>query len=221
MQAGVSLGGASLINTEFKTYGGVPVSYNGVFSEQPLAALARDTLLPLRVERGGAGRLFYTASLRYGIPAELASARDEGLGVFVETFDADGNPVKNGRLTAGKTYTRKVHLSSSRDRTFVALRAPVPSGAEIIDSTFVTSSTVPIKEDEEETYEYDRSPPLRFIMDDEVRYHWDFLSAGRQEITFRFRAVMPGVYPTPGAWAECMYEEEIFGRSSGELVRIE
>jgi uncharacterized protein YfaS (alpha-2-macroglobulin family) len=31
---------------------------------------------------------------------------------------------------------------------------------------------------------------------------------------------MPGIYPTPPAQAECMYEEEVFGRSAGELIRI-
>jgi uncharacterized protein YfaS (alpha-2-macroglobulin family) len=224
LNAGVSLGGVSLFNAEFKNYGGVPVSYNGLFSEQPLAGLSRDTLLPLRIDRNGSGRLYYTASLRYGIPAELAGARDEGLCVYVETFDSDGNPVKDGRLIAGRTYTRKIVLSSSRDRTFVALRAPIPSGAEIVDSTFVTSSTAPPVEGndgERETWDYYRTPPVRFIMDDEARYHWDFFRTGKQEIGFRFRAVMPGIYPTPPASAECMYEEEIFGRSSGELVRIE
>ncbi|MDR2952005.1 MAG: alpha-2-macroglobulin, partial [Treponema sp.] len=73
LQAGVSLGNASLLNAEFSKYGGTPVSYNGVFQEEPLSGLARDALLPLRIERSGAaGTLFYTASLRYGIPAELA-----------------------------------------------------------------------------------------------------------------------------------------------------
>jgi uncharacterized protein YfaS (alpha-2-macroglobulin family) len=230
LAANVSLGEASLLNAEFKTYGGVPVSYNGYFAENPLVDLARDTLLPLRIERSGTGRLYYTASLRYGIPVELAGPRDEGLGVFVETFDSDGNPVKDGRLKPGKTYTRRIIVSSSRDRTFVALRAPIPSGAEIVDATFVTSSTVPpSSEDERESgnewdyryRDYYQAPPLRFIMDDEARFHWDFFKAGRQQVEFRFRAVMPGIYPTPPASAECMYEEEIFGRSGGELVRIE
>jgi uncharacterized protein YfaS (alpha-2-macroglobulin family) len=228
LNAKVSLGGASLFSAEFKTYGGAPVSHNAGFSAKPLDALARDTPLPLRIERSGPGRLYYTASLRYGIPTELAAARDEGLGVFVETFDSEGKPVKDGKLIPGKTYTRRINLSSSRDRTFVALRAPVPSGAEIVDAAFVTSSTAaPAAEsaadaDDARTYgEYYQAPPMRFIMDDEARFHWDFFKAGRQEIEFRFRAVMPGVYPTPPAQAECMYEEEIFGRSAGELIRIE
>jgi len=54
-----------------------------------------------------------------------------------------------------------------------------------------------------------------------VRFHWDFFRAGRQQVEFRFRAVMPGIYPTPPASAEGMFEEEVFGRSAGELVRIE
>ncbi|MCL2126750.1 MAG: alpha-2-macroglobulin, partial [Treponema sp.] len=223
----VTLGGAPLFNAEFKSYGGTPVSYNGTFLEKPVIGLPRDTLLPLRIERSGPGRLYYTASLRYGIPVELAGARDEGLGVFVETFDSEGRPVNDGRLKAGNTYTRRVTVSSSRDRTWVALRSPVPSGAEIIDTAFITSSTVPPPPEETE-YGWDywarsfyRPPPLRFIMDDEVRFHWDFFRSGRDQVEFRFRAVMPGIYPTPPAAAECMYEDEIFGRSAGELARIE
>jgi uncharacterized protein YfaS (alpha-2-macroglobulin family) len=228
LSGNVSLGGKALFSAEFTGYGGVPVSYNGTFTENPINQLPRDTLLPLRIERtGAAAKLYYSASLRYGIPVELAGARDEGLGVFVETFDADGQAVKNGRLEAGKTYTRRVTVSSSRDRTHVALRAPIPSGAEIIDAVFVTSSTVPppaektTEEENRRKYrdrDYYQPSPLRFIMDDEARFHWDFFKAGRQQVEFRFRAVMPGVYPTPPAAAECMYEEEIFGRSAGELI---
>jgi uncharacterized protein YfaS (alpha-2-macroglobulin family) len=104
----------------------------------------------------------------------------------------------------------------------VALRAPVPSGAEIVDAAFVTSSTVPPKENENERedWRYYQPPPVRFIMDDEAVFHWDFFPAGKKEVEFRFRAVMSGIYPTPPAQAECMYEEEIFGRGAGELYRI-
>jgi uncharacterized protein YfaS (alpha-2-macroglobulin family) len=94
-----------------------------------------------------------------------------------------------------------------------------------VDAVFVTSSTTPPAEKEEAAGEWDwryyEEEPLRFIMDDEIRFHWDFFRAGRREVEFRFRAVMPGIYPTPPASAECMYEEEIFGRAGGELIRIE
>jgi uncharacterized protein YfaS (alpha-2-macroglobulin family) len=214
--AGTSIGGANR---------GTPVARAWTFGDPPLDSIERDTLLPLRIEREGTGRLFYTASLRYGIPTELAAPRDEGISVFAETFDSSGKAVRDWVLVPGKTYTRKITVSSSRDRTFVALKAPVPSGAEIVDAVFVTSSTVPPPgENERDDREFNRwnweAPPVRFIMDDQAIFHWDFFPSGKKEVEFRFRAVMPGIYPTPPAHAECMYEEEIFGRSAGELYRI-
>ncbi|MDR3337223.1 MAG: alpha-2-macroglobulin [Treponema sp.] len=229
----VSLGGSALFSPVFESYGGVPVTEIYSLSGSPLAELSRNTLHPLRFERSGsvsgAGRVFYTANLRYGIPAELAGMREEGLGVFVETLDSEGKPVTGGRLAAGKVYTRRVIVSSSTSRTYVALRAPVPSGAEIVDVSFVTSATPPPEggntpdpaalnggfwDEREET-------PKQFIMDNEVRFHWDYFPPGRKEAVFRFRAVMPGVYPTPPAQAECMYETEVFGRAAGELAVIQ
>jgi uncharacterized protein YfaS (alpha-2-macroglobulin family) len=217
------LGGTRLLEAAFSpASAGMPVIKTWTFGETPLDTIGRDTLLPLRIEREGTGQLYYTASLRYGIPTELAAARDEGLSVFAETLDSAGNQVRNGALTPGRTYTRKVTVSSSRDRTFVALRAPVPSGAEIVDAAFVTSSTLPPKEDDgrDEYYRDREAPPVRFIMDDEAVFHWEFFPAGKKEVEFRFRAVMPGIYPTPPVQAECMYEEEIFGRGAGELFQI-
>jgi uncharacterized protein YfaS (alpha-2-macroglobulin family) len=220
----LSLGGTQLLEAAFQPSKGIPVSRSWTFGESPLDTIQRDTLLPLRIERAGEGQLYYTASLKYGIPTELASARDEGLSVFAETIDSAGNPVRDGVLVPGRTYTRKVTVSSSRDRSFVALRAPVPSGAEIVDAVFVTSSTVPPKENDTEQDEYywwnREEPPVRFIMDDEAVFHWENFPSGKKEVEFRFRAVMPGIYPTPPVQAECMYEEEIFGRGAGELYRI-
>jgi len=229
LNASASLGEVKLIAADFDNFTSLPVSFNGRFEESPINTITRDVLLPLRIERSGIGRLFYTTTLRYGIPVELAGARDEGISVFAQTFDAAGNPVTNGRLRAGATYTRRVTVSTSRDRTHIALRAPIPSGAEIVDATFVTSpSDPPFAEDAEQENEADfwfwnsrRPLPVRFVMDNEVRFHWDFFGAGRQQVEFRFRAVMPGVYPTPPTSAEGMFEEEIFGRSAGELIRIE
>lgn len=218
LQASVKLDRKSFLKAEWKSHGGLPVTARYTFAEYPLTDARRDAVIPLRIESEGAGNLYYAASLRYGVPVELAGARDEGIGVFVETLDENGNAVK-GNLALGKTYIRRVVVSSSRVRTFLAMRAPVPSGCEIVDASFVTSSTVPPSENED-VWRTWRTRFQRFIMDDEVRFHWDYFSAGREEVTFRFRAVMPGVYPTPPVQAECMYEPEIFGRSSGELAQI-
>jgi uncharacterized protein YfaS (alpha-2-macroglobulin family) len=232
LTARAELDSQTLVSGQFNSYTQLPLLSVKSFDDEPLTGMKRDTLLPLRISREGSGRLFYTASLRYGMPAELAGMRDEGIGVFVETFDSDGSVVTDGILIPGKTYTRRITVSTPRDRTFVALRAPIPSGAQVLDAAFVTSSTVPPEEAENgngyRPYDMDyfdrewyEKPPVQFIMDNEVRFCWDWFPRGKKEAEFRFRAVMPGVYPTPPASAECMYEEEVFGRSSGELIRIQ
>jgi uncharacterized protein YfaS (alpha-2-macroglobulin family) len=232
LTARAELDSQTIVSGQFNSYVQLPLLSVKSFDDEPLAGMKRDTLLPLRISREGSGRLFYTAGLRYGMPAELAGMRDEGIGVFVETFDSDGLVVTDGILAPGKTYTRRITVSTSRDRTFVALRAPIPSGAEVLDAAFVTSSTVPPEETEDDHddryYDMDyfdrewyEAPPVQFIMDNEVRFCWDWFPRGKKEAEFRFRAVMPGVYPTPPASAECMYEEEVFGRSAGELIRIQ
>jgi uncharacterized protein YfaS (alpha-2-macroglobulin family) len=221
--ADTSLAETLLQSVSFNSYGAVPVSNIFNFEDDPLQSISRDTLLPLRIEKNGPGNLYYTASLKYGMASELAMARDEGIGVFAETYDENGNEVSDGVLIAGKTYTRKVVVSTSRARTNLALRVPIPSGAEIIDAVFVTSSTEPPREDNQAD-EYDWynwvEPPVQFVMNDEVQFHWGNFKQGLQEVEFRFRAVMPGIYPVPAANAECMYEAEVFGRSNGELIQI-
>jgi uncharacterized protein YfaS (alpha-2-macroglobulin family) len=200
--ANTSLVGTLLQSSVFNSYGGVPVSNVFTFEDDLLKNISRDTLLPLRIERNGEGNLYYTASLKYGLATELADARDEGISVFVKTFDENGNEVNDGILIAGKTYTRKAVISTSRARTNLALRVPVPSGAEIIDAVFVTSSTEPPQENnrrEEIDWSNWIEPPIQFVMNDEVQFHWGYFKQGLQEVEFRFRAVMPGIYPTPAA----------------------
>lgn len=222
------LDGHTLLEGAFAASSSAPLYGRFMADDEPLKALKRNALLPLRIERSGTGSLYYTASLRYGIPSELAGGRDEGFGVYTETTDDKGAPVTDGIYIAGKTYIRRVVLSSPKARTYVAVRVPVPSGAEIVDATLATSAEErplpPGAAGDSVTESSDKSwytnEPLRFIMDDEIQFQWDYFPPGKRELVFRFRAVQPGVYPTPPAQGECMYQGEIFGRSAGELARI-
>ena len=67
---------------------------------------------------------------------------------------------------------------------------------------------------------WDYYEPVQEIMDNEVRYFFDEFYPGLQEVAFLFRTTTPGVYPTPPAQAMAMYEEEVFGRTSGTLMVI-
>ena len=100
------------------------------------------TLLPLTFGLTGKGTLYYTAELRYALLAAGVEPRDEGIGIATEILDDKGAIVTGTDLALGKVYTMRVVFYSSQDRTYLALRAPIPSGAEPIDGSLLTSQIV-------------------------------------------------------------------------------
>ena len=229
LTAAASLPGGDLLTAAFKGAAAKPVFQMFSFKEQPVSGAKRDTLLPLRFTKTGTGQLYYTASLAYALPQERQKPRDEGLGVSCTIRDiaADKIVTPNSEnssmitLESGKTYEMAIRLSSGKDYTFVALRAPIPSGAEILDAAFVTTASNDYEEkDTEESWTDWRDPSKQQIYDNEVQYFWNSWDKGGTTVRFKFRAARRGVFPCPPATAECMYENEIFGRSSGVLYVI-
>jgi hypothetical protein len=214
-----------LLQGSFADLGAKPVTQTFNFSDSIMAGLERDRMFQLNFNRRGTGNIYYTASLRYAIPAELQFFRDEGMGVFLSIYDVNtGEEIKSSALQAGRTYRARVRVSSTRDRSFVALRVPVPSGAEILDMAFVTTASY---DDAGGAGGNDTSSRRgswishQVIYDNEIQYFWDRFNKGEATVSFLFRTARRGVYPTPPVQAECMYEPEIFGRSRGMLYTIE
>jgi hypothetical protein len=190
--------------------------------------------LPLTFSLDGTGTLYYTAELRYAIAAEEVEARDEGIGIAAEVQDADGKTVDGTALALGQVYRMRLVFYSSRDRTFVALRAPIPSGAEPIDGSLVTSQIVKPPADQNasadsadendngDSGDEELSPPAYTsrIYDSEVRFFFDQLDRGKHEVSFLFRTTTPGAFPTPPVQAELMYQPEVFGRTDGAVYTI-
>jgi alpha-2-macroglobulin len=227
--AKVLLNDKELLSNSFKGIVTEPFVKNFSF-DGDLKDFPKNKLLPLKFKKDGIGELFYSATVRYALPAEVVKARDEGFGIYTEVLDVDGKTVTGKNLELGATYRMKAVISSSKKRNFVAARIPVPSGAEILDSSFVTTST--LKQDaasgdsgndfmedysQKDYYSYG---PLQKIMDNEVQYFFDEFYNGKEEVQFVFRITSPGIYPTPPAYVECMYEEEVFGRTAGKLFVV-
>ncbi|MBQ1795610.1 MAG: hypothetical protein II110_08000, partial [Treponema sp.] len=234
--AEVLLNGKELASGKFKGLGAQPVEKTISSGEGEFDSLPKGKELPLEFKKNGDGNLYYTVSMRYALPAEEQVARDEGICVYTEITDVKtGELVTDGNLKEGNVYREKVVVSSTYQRNYLALRAPVPAGAEILNAAFATTGTMPTVagEEDDEYDEYDDSYYDRYysssnwwlsyrgIYDSEVQYFWDTFPRGHQEVEFMFRAVRKGQYNVPCTSAECMYEPEIFGRSSGIKCRIE
>ncbi len=238
LNAVATLDGKTLAETSFKGINARPLTSKFEFTDSSLSTLPKNKMIPLAIEKKGKGALYYTASLRYAIPSEKQTARDYGLGTLFTLYDnSTGEEIKAKEgsniieLEGGKTYKVKINLSSTYDRSYIALRAPVPSGAEILDATFATNPSEAenesgqgrYSEDSENFDSYyggDHYMSNQEIYDNEVQFFWDYFAKGKTLAEFKFRAVRRGVYPTPPVTAECMYEPEVFGRTGGLLYII-
>lgn len=218
--AEVLLNKKSVLEGKFKGVGAVAAETTIDFNEEPVKSMPRNKELEIQFKKKGTGKLFYTASMKYAIPAEKQFAKEEGLCVFTEIFDGEtGEKISGNELVAGKAYKMKVYLSSTRNRQFVALRVPVPAGCEIMNAAFVTTGTLPINMTDGE-FTYNSGLSYEGIYNSEVQYFWDYFPRGHQEVEYAFRAVRKGEYNTPSSTAECMYEPEIYGRSAGKKWTI-
>ncbi|HVO39323.1 MAG TPA: alpha-2-macroglobulin family protein [Spirochaetia bacterium] len=232
--AKVTLGGNDIAGAGFKGFSKAPfkkqvpaADLSALAARQPGAGAA-GAQMPLSFGLTGTGTLYYTAELRYALDAGSVDPRDEGIGIAAEITDAKGAIVDGTTLKLGQVYRMRLVFYSSRDRTFLALRAPIPSGAEPIDGSLATSQIVkpPAQQvgsdngdSEEQTLEEEPGYTTR-IYDNEVRFFFDQVDRGKHEVSFLFRTTTPGAFPTPPVQAELMYQPEVFGRTSGAVFTI-
>ena len=214
-----------IMSEKFKGAAAKPQTLKLPFEDKFISSLPRDKMLPLSFEKTGNGRLYYTAQMTYALPDEAQTRRDEGIKLEYTIAESESGAAANDipgdsslvELESSKLYKATVKILSARDRDYLALRCPIPSGAEILDSTFVTTGAAGAIQTSGDWRHWISN---KNIHDNEIQFFWDSFKSGEFEVTFTFRASRRGVYPTPPVQAECMYEPEVFGRSDGYLFVV-
>ena len=215
------LGENKILQGQFSGAGAKPVDVNLSYTELMEKGISTGKEIPLQIKKEGEGPLFYTLSMKYALPAVEQIARDEGLCIYTEIINArTGQLVTDNVLEIGQVYKQKVYITTTKTRTFVAVRAPVPAGCEILNSAFATTiSTGTVEEEsgfEDPAFSRRSSISHQDIYKADIRCFWNYLPMGTQSFEFIFRPVRAGEYDAPGILGECMYETEVFGRSSGK-----
>lgn len=238
----VDIGGTNVITHEFKRKKGILKVITDLFTEEKqesysinlpfngnvLSRLQRDKMYPINLKMDGKGVMYYTLTYTYALPFEIVLPRDEGFSIYTEIRDLDDNALQNqAELKLGETYRMRIVVSTSKNRNYAILRVPVPSGSEILDASFVTTAAYQNKDkknkNNQDNYDYWEggwNEPMQKIYDNEVQYIFDYFKKGKEEMEFLFRVTNPGIYPTPPVTIECMYEEEVFGRTGGALFLL-
>jgi len=249
VRLGVSLDGKTLIDRVLS--GGNTLREGFPLEAEPLSTFEKNRPLMLKLESrestSESGDLYYAATLRYALPVETALPRDEGIEVFSQIETLGGKVLDVTALPLGETLRMRVSISTLSRRSYLKLIVPIPSGAEIVDPSFVTTGSygdqggtmsetwtretvlgdslqavaegyVTFAPDQWYFWFY---RPIQSIYDNAITYTWEDFYPGQRDVSFLIRTTTPGIYPTPPVNASLIFEPEVFGRGPGKLAVIQ
>ena len=188
---------------------------------------------PASGEQSGEGQLYYTAHLRYFVPAARVQALDRGIIVARQytrvdaDADADNPDAIVDGAEVGDVIRVKLTVIAPTDLYYVVVEDPLPAGCEAVDVTLNTTSVVGERPEvrnltaEDEDYWYRRYGwgwwwfSHSEIRDEKVALFASYLPRGVYEYSYLMRASVPGEFNVIPATAYEMYFPEVFGRSDG------
>ncbi len=181
-------------------------------------------LIITRVPESGAGRLYYSAWLRYFLPVETLAARNEGISLArryesVDSATLESTGAATESVAVGDIVQVRLTVDAPNDLYFFTLEDPIPAGFEVLDPSLMTTAQgvpAPAQErvDERGPFWFD-AWSSHIIRDEKVALFADRLPRGSYEYTYFLRATVPGTFNVLPAVAYEQYHPEVFGRSEG------
>ncbi len=181
----------------------------------------------LTIERlPGDGKLWYTAHLRYFLPAQDILASSQGIGIAREylPYGAKADELTAGVRTCqvGDVIQVKLTIMAPNDLHYLVVEDWLPAGFEAVDTSLKTTSaayeepTLTGKERRWWWY-YVTSTDLR---DEKAVLFATRLPKGTYEYTYLIRATAAGEFRTIPTFAYEMYFPEVWGRSDGGVFTV-
>ncbi|MBI3006221.1 MAG: hypothetical protein HYY49_12520, partial [Ignavibacteriales bacterium] len=196
-------------------------NFKTAFRAFPMSELVVGAEYPLDFKKQGAGRLYYTVRMNYYPKAET-KAKEEGISVTKEISDLASSTGEQSSIKAGTMAKITLTVSSNQDRNFIVVDDPIPAGFEIVNTSFETTSTAEIEEEQNSQEKWWRNPfQHREMYDDRALFFADYFAAGVYTVSYLVRVTSFGTFQMPATRAEGMYEPEVFGQTSSKSMRVE
>ncbi|MEA3406795.1 MAG: Ig-like domain-containing protein [Chloroflexota bacterium] len=211
--------------------------------EQPIRSqismenLRRDAANVVSIERyatgdqTGEGKLYYSAFLRYFLPADQIEALNRGIIVNRQYLLEDSEETTT-KAQVNDVLIVKLTLIAPNDLYYLVLEDPLPAGCEAIDASLETSRSAEevsrlerVEEGEKSAqqalpYWYHPWPTHTELRDEKAILFADHLPRGTYEYTYRVRCSTPGDFHVMPVSAYEMYEPDVFGRSAGTSFTV-
>jgi hypothetical protein len=207
-------------------------------SQFPISALRLEGDNDLIFERTatggqkGTGKLYYSAFLRYFLPAEQLRPLNRGIIVDRQYYLVSDLKKAVTQANVNDVVVVNLTLVAPNDLYFLVLEDPLPAGCEAIDTSLKTTSAAAqgpelgSKEGKEKP-QVDREWPGEWywashseLRDEKVALFASFLPKGTYVYTYSLRCTTPGEFKVMPATAYEMYFADVFGRSGGTSFSI-
>ncbi len=185
----------------------------------------------LRIEREGAGRLYYATRLSYALDDSTATETNAGVEITREySVQRQGrwqlltSPI---RVARGELVRVDLYVSLPAARNFVVVDDPVPGGLEPVNRDLATASSVDADAGAftaaggafwfkyGDWSEYGVSLwnfYHRELRHESARFYADYLPAGHYHLSYAAQAVAEGEFSAAPVKAEEMYDPDVYGK---------
>ena len=199
---------------------------------RPIGAADPGTRAELTIERAGAGRLYYSARMRYAPTDAAAIEVNAGIDLHREySVQRDGewllltNPML---IRRGELVRVDIYASLPTARHFVVIDDPVPGGLEPVNRDLANASAVDADAGEfqaaggswwfrfSDWHSYGASRWSFYhqeLRHDAVRFYSEYLPPGNYHVSYSAQAIAVGQFSVIPTHAEEMYDPDVYGKS--------
>jgi uncharacterized protein YfaS (alpha-2-macroglobulin family) len=225
--------------------GSIPAQHSA-FSNKSIMEPEKDILLPTKradgkvaIHKKGPGKLYYTSMMTYYRqikPGEFVAQKSmpDGLKMRREFFklvpgkpDSSGyvkfkaEALPNRTVKAGETILMKVYVESPTEVPYTYLKAPLPSGAEVVENDQRGDSAQEEGEDKKDTYEWGNWWwTHQDVMDDHLAFFVTEFNRGKSEFHQMVRMEIPGKFQMNPVYMEGMYTNQVRAHSQADVITV-
>ncbi len=165
----------------------------------------------IEVKNNQGNTIYATLTQTGKLPVGEELAQQQNLRLSVNYQDPIGNSINVDELRQGTEFQAQITIFNGSDNYIdnVALTHIVPSGWEIVDTSFAGGSNAnALKADYVDT------------RDDRTHLYFDLDAKKSKTFTIKLNASFLGDYYLPGTQAEAMYDNTYYARNKGNWVKV-
>jgi uncharacterized protein YfaS (alpha-2-macroglobulin family) len=234
LRVAASLRGTPLGTAQFSSFRDEAVTLS-----RPIGPSDPGTPAQLAIERTGAGRLYYSARMRYAPTDDAAIEINAGIDLHREySVQRDGkwvlleNPME---IERGELVRVDLYASLPTARNFVVIDDPVPGGLEPVNRDLANASLVDAAAGDfqaaggswwfhfSDWHDYGVSRWSFYhqeLRPDAVRFYSDYLPPGNYHVSYAAQAIAVGEFTVMPTHAEEMYDPDVYGKSLPRTLKV-